>query len=78
MGTTPLPAALTVDEVNKTYQFINNNCDIVSHHFDEGISYQEAFTNAAMLAKLFIMFNLHSKILPMPKRLFLSGAALSI
>jgi uncharacterized lipoprotein len=28
MGTKPWPADLTIDKVDKTYQFINNHCDI--------------------------------------------------
>ena len=48
MGTTPWPADFTETEVNNSYDFINNNCDIVSHHFDDGIPYQEAYLNQPM------------------------------
>lgn len=44
MGVTPWPADFTVAEVDTAYAFINSHCDLVSHHFDDGIPYQEAFT----------------------------------
>ena len=48
MGVTPWPADFTVNEVDSAYNFINNHCDIVSHHFDDGIPYEEAFANRPM------------------------------
>lgn len=48
MGVTPWPGDFTVAEVDTAYAFINNHCDIVSHHFDDGIPYEEAFTNQPM------------------------------
>ncbi|MBL7727750.1 MAG: hypothetical protein JNM68_08695 [Dinghuibacter sp.] len=46
MGVTPWPADFTVAAVNDAYSFINQHCDLVSQHFDNGIPYQEAFDNA--------------------------------
>jgi hypothetical protein len=43
LGVTPWPADFTPAAVDEAYAFINNHCDIVSHHFDEGIPYEEAF-----------------------------------
>lgn len=48
MGVTPWPADFTVAEVDTAYRFINDHCDIVSHHFDDGIPYEEAFYNRPM------------------------------
>lgn len=48
MGTTPWPADFTFSEVDTAYRFINDHCDIVSHHFDDGIPYDEAFNNTPM------------------------------
>jgi hypothetical protein len=78
MGTTPWPADLTVSEVDKTYQFINDHCDIVSHHFDEGVPYEEAYNNTTMPASL--LQNVASRKLKTAasKKIFLSVAALSI
>ncbi len=45
MGVTPWPADFTVKEVNNSYDFINNSCDMVSHHFDDGIPYEETLNN---------------------------------
>lgn len=45
MGVTPWPADFTAAAVNDAYSFINQHCDLVSQHFDNGIPYQEAFEN---------------------------------
>ncbi|MBU0620850.1 MAG: hypothetical protein KJ795_03285 [Gammaproteobacteria bacterium] len=42
MGFTPWPYAATVAAVNDTYAKINANGDIVAHHLDSGIPWQEA------------------------------------
>jgi hypothetical protein len=52
MGVTPWPADFTVAEVDTSYAFINNHCDIVSHHFDDGIPYEEAFNLQPMPLQL--------------------------
>jgi hypothetical protein len=46
MGVTPWPADFTVEEVDAAYSFINTYCDMVSHHFDEGIPYEEAYNGS--------------------------------
>ncbi|WP_159780571.1 hypothetical protein [Flavobacterium sp. 9AF] len=48
MGVTPWPANFTSQDLEKAYDFINTKCDIVSHHFDEGIPYEEAYHNLEM------------------------------
>lgn len=48
MGVTPWPGNFNFADLDIAYDFINNHCDIVSHHFDEGIPYEEAFNNQAM------------------------------
>lgn len=78
MGTTPWPADLTVAEVNKTYDFINNNCDIVAHHFDEGIPFEEAFNNTAMPNSLVDNVNFRLQKTAPTKKIFLSVSALAI
>ena len=78
MGTTPWPADLTVAEVNKTYDFINNNCDIVAHHFDEGIPFEEAFNNATMPNSLIDNINFRIQKTANNKKIFLSVSALAV
>jgi hypothetical protein len=78
MGTTPWPADLTVAEVNKTYDFVNNHCDIVAHHFDEGIPFEEAFTNAIMPNSLVDNVNFRLQKTAINKKIFLSVSALAI
>lgn len=48
MGTTPWPADFTTAELDTAYAFINNHCDLVSHHFDDGIPYEEAYYGRPM------------------------------
>jgi hypothetical protein len=78
MGTTPWPADLTVSEVDKTYQFINNHCDIVSHHFDEGIPYDEAYYNTVMPNNLLENVTSRKNKTAPDTKVFLSVAALGI
>ncbi len=78
MGTTPWPADLTVAEVDKTYDFINNNCDIVAHHFDEGIPFEEAYTNTTMPSSLINNINFRLQKTASNKKVYLSVASLSI
>jgi hypothetical protein len=43
LAVTPWPADFTATAVDDAYTFINEHCDMVSHHFDEGIPYEEAY-----------------------------------
>lgn len=45
MAVTPWPADFTQSSLDSAYRFINDNCDMVSHHFDEGIPYEEGYNN---------------------------------
>lgn len=78
MGNTPWPGDLTIAEVDKTYEFINEHCDIVSHHFDEGVPYEEAFNKTTMPREL--LDNIHTRKTKTnsDKKVFLSVSALSI
>jgi hypothetical protein len=78
MGTTPWPADLTVNEVNKTYDFINSHCDIISQHFDEGIPFEEAYSNTTMPNSLTDNVSFRKQKTALNKKVFLSVAALSI
>lgn len=78
MGTTPWPADFTLAEVEKMYGFINDHCDIVSHHFDEGVPYEEAFNKTTMPASL--LDNVQTRVTRTApaKKVFLSVAPLAI
>lgn len=52
MGFTPWPYAATVNAVNDTYTKINTNGDIVAHHLDSGIPWQEALDGVAYPIKV--------------------------
>ncbi len=78
MGVTPWPADFTDAELNASYNFINNNCDIVSHHFDEGIPYEEAFHNSNWPAGLIAEVNTRKTKTSAGKKILLSSSALSL
>ncbi len=48
MGVTPWPANFNAQAVSDAYRFITAHCDIVSHHFDEGVPYDEAYNGLPM------------------------------
>jgi hypothetical protein len=76
MGVTPWPADFTDQEVHNAYDFINNHCDIVSHHFDDGIPYEEAFTDQPMPARFQQEIQTRKTKTAAGKKVFLSVAAL--
>jgi hypothetical protein len=78
MGTTPWPADFNQSESDRAYHFINNNCDLVSHHFDEGIPYEEAYLNTNWPAGLVTELE-NRKNKPAPgKAILLSSSALDL
>ncbi|MEN9570285.1 MAG: hypothetical protein RL172_1516 [Bacteroidota bacterium] len=78
MGTTPWPADFTQQEVNNAYDFINQHCDMVSHHFDEGIPYEEAYQNANWPAALQQGINTRKTKTGAGKKILLSSSALAL
>ena len=78
MGTTPWPADFTISEVDTAYNFINNHCDIVSHHFDDGIPYDEAFHNQPMPQAFQQEVQTRKTKTSAGKKIFLSVAALNL
>ena len=78
MGVTPWPADFTEEEVNNSYDFINNHCDIVSHHFDDGIPYEEAFNDQPMPASFLQDIQTRKTKTAAGKKVFLSVSALNL
>ncbi len=78
MGTTSWPADFTINEVDSAYQFIKDKCDIVSHHFDEGIPYEEAFYKTTMPAVLLQDVQTRKTKTAAGKKIFLSVSALAL
>lgn len=78
MGVTPWSADFTVADVDTSYSFINNYCDIISNHFDEGIPYEEAVKNAA--APIALQDDINYRLLKTSssKKVFLSVSALNL
>lgn len=78
LGVTPWPADFTEKEVNNSYDFINNHCDIVSHHFDDGIPYEESFNNLPFPADLQQDVQTRKIKTATGKKIFLSVSALNL
>ena len=45
MGMTPYPPDFNDKSENIAYDFIDSHCDLIAHHFDEGIPWEEASLN---------------------------------
>jgi len=45
MGATPYPPDYTDRGDALVYNFINTNCDLIAHHFDDGVPWEEALNN---------------------------------
>lgn len=78
MAVTPWPADFTQAAVDDAYQFINQHCDMVSHHFDEGIPYEEAFKNGPWPQELQNDLTTRKTKTATGKKIFLSVAALNL
>lgn len=78
MGTTAWPADFTVSELDSSYKFINEHCDIVSHHFDDGIPYEEAYYNRPWPVNFLQDVQTRKTKTASGKKIFLSVSALSL
>ena len=77
MAVTPWPADFTPAAVDDAYAFIDQHCDMVSHHFDEGIPYEEAYNNLPWPQQLQDDLA-YRKMKTSNKKVFLSIAALNL
>jgi hypothetical protein len=78
MGVTPWPADFTQQELDVSYNFINNHCDLVSHHFDEGIPYEEAYKNKNWPAHFLADLQTRKTKTAAGKKILLSSSALNL
>lgn len=78
MGNTPWPANFTAADVQDAYRFINDHCDMVSHHFDEGIPYEEAYRGLPMPDSLRFAVQYRKTSTAGGKKILLSVAALDL
>jgi hypothetical protein len=77
MAVTPWPADFTREAVDDAYNFITQHCDMVSHHFDEGIPYEEAYRNLPW-PQQFQNDVAYRKSKTIGRKIFLSVAALNL
>jgi len=60
MGFTPFPYDFTIEAVEFTFANINHHSDMVVHHFDNGIPWEEALNDSKMARN--IMYDLNDRI----------------
>ncbi len=77
LGVTTCPPDITTTGYNLVYSFINNNCDMVSHHFDQGIPWEEAYNNLPMPQALIDDLNRRKQKTNSDKKVFLTLGALN-
>ena len=78
MGVTPWPADFTGSELDSAYTFINEHCDLVSQHFDDGIPYEEAYKVLAFPGAMQDELNIRKSKTPPGKKILLSISALDL
>ena len=78
LGVTPWPPDFTATGYSLSYDFINENCDLVSHHFDEGVPWEEIYNNLAMPQQLINDISRRKQKTNSGKKVLLSVAPLKI
>ena len=77
MGFSPWPYDLTGSAVEKTYNFINQNATIISHHLDGGVPWNEALNDTDFPAHLKEDWNRRTSLSSSHLKTFLSITPLS-
>lgn len=77
MGFTPWPWDTTWSAVQDTYQFINQNADIISHHIEEGVPWTEALADAPFDPKMMESWALRKQLTGSNLKVFLSISPLN-
>jgi hypothetical protein len=78
LGMTPWPPDFTSKGYDLAYSFINTNCDMISHHFDDGIPWEESYLNLQMPQKLMDDLARRKEKTGADKKILLSVAPLKI
>jgi hypothetical protein len=77
MGTTPFPYEVSEAAVNFTYEKIEQNTDIINHHFDNGVPWVEALTDDDFNAHVQNDWNFRKSRTPVNHKIYLSVTPLS-
>ena len=78
MAVTPWPADFTAAELDTSYAFVKDHCDMVSQHFDDGIPYEEAYNNLPMPVDFQQDAQVRKTKTASGKKIFLSVSALDL
>ena len=77
MGFTPFPYDFTQDALEFTYANINYHSDILAHHFDNGVPWEEALNNSDLPNNLMYDFNDRISRTGKDKKIYLAVTPLS-
>ena len=72
MGFTPWPWALNSDALDVTYEFINQHSDIISHHIEEGVPWDEALSGQPFHPKMMASWETRKRMISPDLKVFLS------
>jgi len=72
MGFTPWPWDISTNALDTTYDFINKNADIISHHIEEGVPWNEALKEKAFHKNMLESWNVRKKSTGPNLKIFLS------
>lgn len=75
---TPWPPDFTIKGKDLAYAFIKDNCDMVSHHFDDGVPWEEAYAGLPFPKKYADDLKERRERTPSDKKILLSVAPLDI
>lgn len=77
MGFTPFPYDISGEAVNYVYDKIESEADIINHHFDNGVPWQEAFTGAPFSQMITGDWNFRKSHTPASHKVYLSVTPLN-
>lgn len=77
MGFTPWPWDNTWEALTSTYDYINNNSDIISMHLEEGVPWKEAYNNIEFSSNMMEGWQLRRQLTGKNLKIFLSISPLN-
>lgn len=78
MGFTPFPYEVSQEAIDFVYQKIGQDGDIINHHFDNGVPWVEAETNAAFHANIMNDWAYRKAKTPIGHKIYLSVGPINI
>ena len=77
MGFTPFPYDVTLEAVQETYSNISKHADIINHHFDNGVPWEEALRGQAFSSNILSDWNFRKGNTPSSSKVLVSVSVLN-